>query len=75
MSKNYNKKEDEEINDWRNEHGEPDFPYLQSLLRDDSFESMEKLQSIATDLDVNFNPYTSKEEIVEEIRLFTDGDE
>ncbi len=65
------KKENEDINDWRNEHGEPDFVYLQSLATDANEESFEKLRSIAEDLDVDFDPNASREELVEMIRLVT----
>ncbi len=41
------------MRDWRNEHGEPDFAYLQSLLADGGPEAIEKLRSIAEDMDVN----------------------
>jgi hypothetical protein len=62
-------KENEEINNWRNEHGEPDFTYLQSLEAEGSIEGLEKLQSIASDLDVDYNSTNSAEELIEMIRL------
>ena len=64
-----NNNEDKEIRDWRNEHGEPDFDYLQSLAHDDSVEALEKLQSIATDLDVEYNSSATAEELVEIINM------
>ena len=57
------------VEDWRNEHGKPDFEYLQSLAKDGSIEAFNKLRSIATDLDVNFNSSTSIEELIDMILL------
>ena len=54
----------EDIEDWRNEHGQPSFEYLQSLAKESSPASLEKLRSIATDLDVTYGPNTSAEELV-----------
>jgi hypothetical protein len=51
--------ENEEINNWRNEHGEPDFVYLQSLARAGTAEALDKLKSIAEDLDVDYDPNVS----------------
>jgi len=68
-------KENEDINNWRNEHGEPDFSYLESLRVSGDIESLEKLQSIATDLDVDFNTTTTIEELVDLIRLETQKNE
>jgi hypothetical protein len=67
--------ENENINSWRNEHGEPDFGYLESLHTADDIESLEKLQSIATDLDVDFNTTTTTGELVDMIRLETQKNE
>ena len=67
--------ENGEINNWRNEHGEPDFAYLESLKTDGDVESLEKLQSIASDLDVDFNTDTRAEELVDMIRSATDKNE
>ena len=63
-----NNKKIEAIENWRNEHGDPDFAYLQSLAKDANPESLERLRSIAEDLDVDFDPDTSTEELVERIR-------
>ena len=60
--------EDSKIEDWRNEHGQPDFGYLQALATDGSIEAVEKLKSIAEDLDVGSDPGTSPGELVEKIR-------
>lgn len=61
----------ENMKDWRNEHGNPSNKFLQSLAKDGSPEAMEKLRSIATDLNVNFGPNTSVEEIIGGIRAAT----
>ena len=53
--------------DWRNEHGQPDFEFLESLVSEGSPESLEKLKSIAHDLDINFNDATSNEELIDKI--------
>lgn len=66
------------MRDWRNEHGEPDFAYLQSLLADGSPEAIEKLRSVAEDMDVEFDSGTPPEKLMDLIRLSTtrneDGD-
>ena len=67
--------ENKEINNWRNEHGEPDFAYLESLKANGDVESLEKLQSIASDLDVDFNTNTGVEELVNMIRSATEKNE
>lgn len=61
-------KENKEIENWRDEHGRPSFEYLQSLVSDGSIEALEKLRSIAEDLDVNFSSNTPTEELVGMIR-------
>jgi len=48
-----------EEDNWLNEHGQPSYEYLQQLVSDGSVESLEKLRSIATDLDVEFEQNTS----------------
>ncbi|MFC2157556.1 hypothetical protein ACFLT9_06940 [Acidobacteriota bacterium] len=58
----------EDKEDWLNEHGQPDFEYLQSLANDGSQEALEKLRSIAEDLDVEYDPNTSTEELIGMIR-------
>lgn len=55
------------IEDWRNEHGRPDFEFLQSLVNDGSIEALEKLHSIAEDLDVDCDSRTSPKDIVDRI--------
>jgi hypothetical protein len=65
----------EEVNDWRNEHGEPDFAYLQSLKDDGSPRALERLRSIASDLDVHLDSATPDDEIIGRIRLATQRNE
>ena len=61
----------EKMEDWRNEHGQPSFKYLQSLA--DAGE-LEKLRSIAEDLDAEFSPGASAEDLIREIRIALRGD-
>jgi len=70
-----NKKDVEGREDWLNEHGDPDFEYLESLVADGSPESLEKLRSIADDLDVEYDPDTSNEDLIGRIRLATEANE
>ena len=63
----------EDINDWRHEHGQPSFKFLQSLAKDGGFEALEKLRSIAQDLDVDYGPNTSNEVLIRRI-LATQSD-
>jgi len=65
----------EEINDWRNEHGEPNFEYLASLASDGSPKALEKLKSIALDLNVDFDPNTSTADLIDRIRVATQNNE
>ena len=57
----------ENMEDWRNEHGQPSSKFLQSLAKDGSLASLEKLRSIATDLDVEYGPNTSANELIGKI--------
>ncbi len=57
----------EETKGWLNEHGQPNFEYLQSLANNGGQEAIEKLKSIAEDLSVNFSPNTPAEEMVGKI--------
>ena len=54
----------EEMEDWRDEHGQPSFKFLQSLAKDGSFEALEKLRSIAQDLDVDYGPNISTDVLI-----------
>ena len=67
----YNKSERQEKEDWLNEHGQPDFEYLHSLAINGSPEALEKLESIAEDLDVEHDPDTPPEELISRIRSAT----
>ena len=66
-----NNEEKEDIEDWRDEHGQPSFKFLQSLASDSSPEALEKLRSIAEDLDVDYDEEASPEELVDKIMLTT----
>ena len=61
----------EDIEDWRNEHGNPSNKFLQSLASDGGPGAMEKLRSIAEDLDTEFSPGASAEELIGVIRSAT----
>ncbi|MGC9599383.1 MAG: hypothetical protein ABSE18_03300 [Minisyncoccia bacterium] len=65
----------EEKEDWLNEHGQPDFEYLQSLATNGSPGALEKLRSIAEDLNVEYDPSTSTEELIGRIRSATERNE
>ncbi len=71
MTKNNGSGENEveEIEDWRNEHGDPDFAYMQSLAITGTMESMNKLKSIADDLDVNYESDISADDLIDRIRM------
>jgi hypothetical protein len=71
-----NKKDEiQDKEDWQNEHGDPDFEFLRSLATANNPESLEKLKSIAEDLNVEYDVDTSPEELVERIRSATDENE
>lgn len=70
-----NKSETEVVEDWKNEHGDPDFSFLQSLLNEGSPASREKIIQIASDLDVDFDDETPMEELVGRIRMATSENE
>jgi hypothetical protein len=63
------------VENWRNEHGEPSFEYLQSLASEGSPEAMEKLMAIADDLDVEYESNISANDLVERIRAATEQNE
>ena len=69
--KTFSEKKIEDKEDWLNEHGQPSFRFLQSLADNNN---AEKLKSIAADLDVNYNPGSSAEELVGEILSATRSD-
>jgi hypothetical protein len=64
-----------EKEDWLNEHGDPDFEYLESLAADDNPDALEKLRSIADDLDVEYDADTSTDDLVGRIRSAADANE
>ncbi|NCT55795.1 gamma-glutamylcyclotransferase [bacterium] len=64
-------KKAEDIEFWRNEHGHPSYKFLQSLADDGSPRALEKIKSIATDLNANFDSNTSVEELIRLIRSAT----
>lgn len=71
---NVDRTSDKKIDDkenWLNEHGQPSFEFLESLKNDGSLDALEKLKSIAFDLDVDYGPNTSKEDLIEKIRSAT----
>ena len=53
--------------DWLNNHGQPSREYLQSLVDDGDPTSFQKLRSIAQDLDLNFDPNISSQELIDAI--------
>ena len=57
----------EKINDWLNEHGQPNFAYLQSLVTENSIESLNKLRYIAQDLNVDYNSSNTNEQLMDMI--------
>jgi len=69
-----NKREKERVEDWRNEHGQPNFEFLKSLAEEESPLSLEKIKFIADDLDVAYNSSTSSKDLVEKIMLATQSD-
>lgn len=75
QNSNHKENEVEEVDDWRNEHGEPDFEYLASLASDGGPLALEKLKSIALDLDVDFDSNTSTTDLIDRIRAATEKNE
>jgi hypothetical protein len=65
----------QEKEDWLNEHGEPDFAFLTSLVREGGPAAQEKLNSIADDLNVEHNPDISNEDLIERIGSITSRNE
>jgi len=64
-------KKSEDMEDWRNEHGSPSNKYLQGLADKGN---MEKLRAIAEDLDAEFSPGDSAEDLIGAIRSATRDD-
>ena len=69
---NIKKQNDEE--DWRDEHGNPSNDFLQSLANNGSIEALNKLRSIAEDLDAEYSPGSSAQELIDVIRMATGND-
>jgi hypothetical protein len=61
----------EEVNEWRNEHGEPNLDYIASLASDGDPKALEELKSIALGLDVDFDSNTSTADLIDRIRVAT----
>jgi hypothetical protein len=59
--------ESEEMEEWRDEHGQPSAHYLQELAEDDSEESLEKLRGIAEDMDIEYEDDTPANELIDKI--------
>ena len=55
------------IKNWRNEHGQPNLEFLQSLAEEESPRSLEKLRAIAEDLNVNYSKHTPIDELIQKI--------
>lgn len=53
---------------WLDEHGNPSFDFLQSLADSGN---LEKLRSIATDLNAEYGPSDSADELIDAIRSAT----
>jgi hypothetical protein len=64
----------EDMEGWRNKHGQPSFRFLKSLADDGSPAALEKLRYIADDLDVSYNLDTPIEKLIERIRSATRND-
>lgn len=58
----------ERTEEWRDEHGQPDFEFLQSLTDDGSPEALAKMRTIAEDLDAEYDADSSFEELMQSIR-------
>ena len=69
QNSNHKENETEEIDDWRNEHGDTDIAYLRSLATTGTIESLNKLKLIAEDLDVALDPSASADDIIDRIRM------
>jgi GTP-binding protein EngB required for normal cell division len=60
--------EAKEVEEYRNEHGLPTIEFLTSLSKINDEESIEKLRSIAEDLNVECDTDTPQAELIERIR-------
>lgn len=57
----------DKLQDWLNDHGHPSYDYLQCLVDEGDRASHEKLRAIAQDLDLNYDPNISSEELIDAI--------
>jgi len=69
--KQTNQNKIDSMENWRNEHGTPDFDYLRSLVQSEEPRELEKLYSIASDLNVTYHKNTTPNDLSEKIRLVT----
>ena len=69
------KSETSAFEEWQDEHGNPNFEYLESLVKDGSPEALQELQYIADDLDVDYTTDNTIEELIGKIRLATEENE
>jgi hypothetical protein len=58
----------EQADTWRDEHGQPDYEFLQSLMDDGSPRALEQMRNIADDLDAECGDDSSFEELLQSIR-------
>lgn len=61
----YQEDKNEDMEDWRNEHGNPSNKFLQDLAKSGN---MAKLRAIAQDLDAEYSPNDSAEDLIGAIR-------
>ncbi len=59
----------EKLEEYQNEHGQPSFEYLLSLVSEGDEDSVEKIKSIAEDLNVGADIDIPPAELIEMIRL------
>ena len=58
-----------EVEKWLDEHGKPNFPYLQSLAKEETLDSLEKLRSIANEHNVSYDNNDNAQVLVDKIVL------
>lgn len=66
----YQEDKSEDMEDWRNEHGNPSNKFLQGLA---DRGNIEKLRAIAEDLDAEFGPNDSVDDLIGAIRMAIDN--
>ena len=67
--------ETSDFEEWQDEHGNPNLEYLESLAKDGSPEALQELQSIASDLDVDFTTDNTREELIGKIMMTVEENE